>query len=86
MVLKELKTFQIGDMMRKQNKGILYGSIYFLIMTLTICVSLIIFAFGVHLDFLPLMIIPSLIIFLVSFFQSITIRDYVIYKKYGVKP
>jgi len=73
------------EMMKKQNKGILYGAVYFLIMTLTVCVSLIVFAFGVFIDNLLLMIIPSIIVFLVSFFQSVTIRDMVIYKKYGVK-
>ena len=72
--------------MKKENKGILYGAVYFLIMTCTVCVSLIVFAFGVFIDNLLLMIIPSLIVFLVSFFQSVTIRDMVIYKKYGVKP
>ena len=70
--------------MKKQNKGILYGAVYFLVMTCIVCVSMIVFAFGVFIDNLLLMMIPGIIIFLISMFQSITIRDMVIYKKYGV--
>ena len=72
--------------MKKENKGILYGAVYFLVMTCVVCVSLIAFAFGVFIDNLLLMIIPSLIVFLISLFQSMAIRDMIIYKKYGVKP
>lgn len=72
--------------MKKQNKGILYGNLYFGIINGSICLLIIVLAYGVFLDNLLLMFIGGIPIVLITFFQSMVIRDMVIYKKYGVKP
>lgn len=72
--------------MKKQNKGILYGMIYFSVVICVVCILVILFAFSIVIDNPLLMMISSIPIFLITLFQSMVIRDMVIYKKYGVKP
>ena len=80
------ETLQLGDRMKKQNKGILYGMIYFAVVVCVVCLLVIVFAFSIVADNLLLMMISSIPIFLITLFQSMVIRDMVIYKKYGVEP
>ena len=67
--------------MRKWIKGILYGNLYFGIVSTTVCILMITFAYGIYLDNLPLMIGSSFPIVMITLFQSMAIRD-LIYKKY----
>ena len=67
--------------MKKWIKGILYGNLYFGIISVSVCLLMIVLVYGVFLDNLLLMFIGGVPIVLVTLFQSMAIRDLIIYNK-----
>lgn len=70
--------------MKKWIKGILYGNLYFGIISSVVLISLIVLTYGVYLNNLLFMLVGGCSVILITLFQSMVIREYIIYKKYGV--